>query len=360
MIQAKWSPSQQKWHIDIYSGTKRIKTFWSSKQGKAGKEEVLRKYEAYIGGADDNITVYGEFQRFLADYKARVLPETYKDVKSRAETYILPKIGARRLRTTHITDFQNIINTAVKKDGSPLSKKSLMNIRALLVQFLKYASLDGCNVPSGSALTVPANAQTVGKQVIPLDAVKRLMDDSDANTDICFFVYYFRFLLLTGMRPGEALALRYSDIDESGFVTIRQSVNTHYRITGGKNKNAQRRFKLPKQALDVIEDQRKFADGLGNEIIFCGYDGLPAHQNTVYKSWRRLAKIIGAEGTSLYSFRHSFVSYYGGSLPLPYLRTIVGHSVNMNTYHYYHENDKQSEEAASILDSVNDKFKKQH
>ena len=353
MIQPKWSPSQQKWHISIYSGSKRIKTFWSGKPGKAGRQEVLRKYEAYIGGADEDITVQGEFARFLEDYKARVLPETYADVKRRAELYILPKIGARRLRTTRITDFQNVINTATKKDGSPLSKKSLMNIRAILIQFLKYASLDGCNVPVNGSLIVPTNAVTVGKQIIPLEAVKRLMSDSDANTGICFFTHYFRFLLLTGMRPGEALILRYSDIDDSGFVTIAGSINTHYRITTGKNKNSRRRFKLPKSALDEVKAQKEFTKGLCSEYIFCGYDGSPAHQNLIYKSWRRLAKRIGAEGTSLYSFRHSFVSYYGSALPLPYLKTILGHSVNMNTYHYYHETDKQSEQAASILDSVN-------
>ena len=354
MIQPKWSPSLQKWHIDIYSGSKRIKTFWSNKQGKAGREEVLRKYEAYIGGNDDNITVRGEFDRFLADYKARVLPETYDDVKRRANTYILSKIGARRLRTMRITDFQNVINTATKQNGDPLSKKSLMNIRALLVQFLKYASLDGCSVPSGNALTIPTSAQTIGKQIIPPEAVKRLISDSDANTDICFFVHYYRFLLYTGMRPGEALALRYSDIDNCGFVTIKQSVNTHYRITSGKNKNAQRRFKLPAAALAEVKAQYEFTKGLQSEIIFCGYDGSPAHQTTVYKSWRRLAKRIGAEGTSLYSFRHTFVSTYG-SLPLPYLRSIIGHSVNMDSYrHYYHANDDQTTQAAAILDRLNE------
>ena len=356
MIQPKWSPSLQKWHIDIYSGTKRIKTFWSSKQGKQGREEVLRKYEAYIGGADEDITVQGEFARFLEDYKARVLPETYVDVKRRAELYILPKIGARRLRTTRITDFQNVINTATKMDGTPLSKKSLMNIRAILIQFLKYASLDGCNVPVNGSLIVPTNAATVGKQIIPLEAVRLLNDDSTANTDICFFVHYFRFLLYTGMRPGEALFLRYENIDDKGFVTITGSINTHYRITKGKNKNSQRRFKLPKSALAEVKAQKEFTKGLCSEYIFCGYDGSPAHQNLIYKSWRRLAKRIGAEGTSLYSFRHSFVSYYGSALPLPYLKTILGHSVNMNTYHYYHETDKQSEQAASILDSVNEKL----
>ena len=356
MIQPRWSPSQQKWSISVYSGSKRIKTFWSSKQGKAGKEEVLRKYEAYVGGIDGNITVQGEFDRFLADYKAKVLPETYNDVLRRANTYVLPKIGARRLRTMRITDFQSVINTATKKDGTPLSKKSLMNIRAVLVQFLKFASLDGCSVPPYSALIVPKSAQTIGKQVIPLEAVKRLMSDSDANFDTCYFIYYFRFLLTTGMRPGEALGLRYSDIDDKGFVTIRQSVNTHYRITGGKNKNSQRRFKLPKEALKAVKDQKKHTGGLQSEIIFCGYDGAPAHQNTVYKAWRRLSKIIGAEGTSLYGFRHTFVSEYGGALPLPYLRSILGHSINMNTYHYYHETDKQTEAAASILDGINEKL----
>lgn len=356
MIQPKWSPSQQKWHISVYSGSKRIKTFWSAKQGKQGRDEVLRKYEAYIGGNDDDISFQGEFDRFLEDYKARVLPETYSDLKRRANNYILPKIGARRLRNLRITDYQAVINSATKKDGTALSKKSLMTIRAILVQFLKYASLDGCNVPSGSSLCVPANAQTIGKQIIPIEAVKRLMSDSDANTDICFFVHLFRFLLLTGMRPGEALGLRYSDIDNQGFVTIRQSINTHYRITGGKNKNAQRRFKLPADALKEVEAQRAFTKGLKPEYIFCGYDGYPAHQNTVYRAWIRLAKRIGAEGTSLYSFRHSFVSYYGGALPLPYLKSIIGHSVNMDSYHYYHESDEQTSQAASILDSVNEKL----
>ncbi len=357
MIQPKWSSSLQKWNISIYSGSKRIKTFWSNKPGKAGKEEVLRKYEAYIGGADSEITVQGEFMRFLDDYKARVLPETYNDIKRRANTYILSKIGARRLRTMRITDFQAVINTATKKDGTPLSKKSLMNIRALLVQFLKFAALDGCNVPAGSALTVPTSAHTVGKQIIPIEAVKRLMNDPELNTGICFFINYFRFLLYTGMRPGEALALRYSSIDEKGFVTITASINTHYRITKGKNKNAQRRFKLPAKALEIVKQQQEFTKNLQSEYIFCGYDGAPAHQNTVYRAWIRLSQIIGAQGTSLYSFRHSFVSYYG-ELPLPYLKTIIGHSVNMNTYHYYHESDKQTEAAASMLDEMNGKFEK--
>ena len=357
MLQPKWSVSQQKWHIDIYSGTKRVKTFWSSKQGKQGKEEVIRKYEAYIGGNDEDITVNGEFNRFLEDYKARVLPETYADVKRRANTYILPKIGGRRLRTTRLTDFQAVINSATKQDGSPLSKKSLMNIRACLVQFLKYASLDGCNVPSGSALTVPKSSRVVGKQIIPSEAVTALMDDKTANTDICFFVNYFRFLLLSGMRPGEALALRWENIDENGFVEITSSLNTHYRMTEGKTKNARRRFKLSKKALDVVKDQQAFTAPLQSEYIFCGYDGSPAHQNTIYRAWIKLSKIIGCEGTSLYSFRHSFVSYYGGALPLPYLRSLLGHAISMDTYrHYYHENDKQAEEAASILDSMNEKL----
>jgi integrase len=356
MIQPKWSPSLQKWHISVYSGSKRVKTFWSSKQGKQGRDEVLRKYEAYIGGNDDDITFQGEFERFLEDYKIRVLPETYADVKRRAKTYIYPKIGARRLRTIHITDYQKVINTATKKDGSPLSKKTLMSIRAILVQFLKYASLDGCNVPSGSSLCVPISAQTIGKQIIPFDAVKRLMDDKTANTDICFYTHYFRTLLYTGMRPGELLALRYSDIDENGYVTITRSLNARHHFTPCKNANARRRFKLPKNALAEIEKQKAFTAPLESEYIFCGFTGEPAHQSLVYKSWRRLAKKIGAEGTSLYSFRHSFVSYYGADLPLPYLKTIIGHSVNMNSYHYYHESDEQTAQAASILDRANEKF----
>lgn len=356
MIQPKWSTSLQKWHIDLYSGTKRVKTFWSGKPGKQGRDEVIRKYEAYIGGGDTDITVNGEFARFLEDYKAKVAPETYIAVKNCAEHHILSKIGARRLRTMKITDFQAVINSARKADGSPLAKATLMDIRAILVRFLKYATLDGCNVPPYAALFVPKGAQTIGRKIIPTEAIAALTDDSRVNTGNCFYVNYYRFLLYTGCRPGEALGLRFSDIDSNGFVTIRRSINTHYRITECKNKRAQRRFKLPKKALEVIEDQKRFTGWRESEYIFCGYDGEAARWKNAYRAWLYLSKKIGAEGTSLYSFRHTFVSRYGASLPLPYLKTIIGHGVDMNTYHYYHESDEQTAQAASILDRVNENF----
>lgn len=348
MIEPRWTAYNQKWSISIYSGSKRVKTFWSGKPGVAGKREVLKKYNDYVNGTDSNVTVAAEWVRYLDSLNARMCPEALRNVVSISNHHILPKCGKRKLSAMRITDWQQVINSCKKLNGETLSRKSLRTIRATIVQFLKFCELDGIEVPSGTALYAPKNAPTVGKEIIPLDAVARLFDDS-APFAGDFFIHLYRFLCVTGLRPGEAIGLQRGDY-VNGWITINRSVNRMCRITPGKNDNAHRHIKLADVAIKEIEKQLAETADLNSPWIFPNFNGEVAIQGTVYEHWKRIAAQLGCPNTCLYSFRHTFISMTATDLPQPMLKAIVGHSVSMDTYGVYaHMSDYQVEQAANIL-----------
>lgn len=350
MIEPRWSAYNQKWSISIYENGKRVKTFWSQKQGSAGKREVLKKYNDYINGVDSNITVAAEWSRFLGSQRARMCPEAYRNVESISNHHILSKCGKRKLATMRITDWQSVINNCRKIDGGDLSKKTLRTIRATIVSFLKFCEQDGIDAPSGTALVAPKNAPTVGKEIIPLDAVSRLFSECEPYSGD-FFIHLYRFMCVTGLRPGEAIGLQRQDYSD-GWITIARSVNRMCRITPGKNKNALRRIKLADIAVKEIESQLAMTANLKSAWIFPDPVGNVALQGTVYEHWKRIAAQLGCPNTCLYSFRHTFISMASVDLPQPMLKAAVGHSVDFDTYGVYaHMSDNQMAQAATILDN---------
>ena len=69
------------------------------------------------------------------------------------------------------------------------------------------------------------------------------------------YINAYRFQLLTGLRPGELLGLRWADI-KGGTVYISRAVNILGEETQGKNQNAIRAFALSERARAVLDEQR--------------------------------------------------------------------------------------------------------
>ena len=57
------------------------------------------------------------------------------------------------------------------------------------------------------------------------------------------FIHAYRFQVLTGLRPGELVGLRWADV-KGGTVFISRAVNVLGEQTRGKNDNAVRAFVL--------------------------------------------------------------------------------------------------------------------
>lgn len=353
-----WNEKKQKWILRIYDSGRVIKEFTSSKKGAAGARECNQRRSEYLGGyaeGNENITVSAEWSRFFKDVEIRYSPEGARNIESYGRNNILPVIGSRRLRSLTTNDLQLVLNSAKKQSGELLSLKSLKNIKAVINSFLKFCKRDGYTVPDSSDIYLPIKKAAEKKEKIVLteEQIARLFDDSQPYADL-WYIDYFRFLCATGCRPGEALALTYDDYDGT-FISITKSINIEGRLTKGKTANAHRRFALNSRAKAAIESQIAKTKKFGSKYIFCNTQGELMNERTALTRWKYITEPsrLNAPGTSLYSLRHTFISHSAPILSEPILKSIVGHSVNMDTYGVYnHSTDKQLIIAAEALDKV--------
>ena len=295
------------------------------------------------GRLSELVTFGTAWNRYLEEVEALTGPENYTNTESIGRNYLLPELRDRKLSSLTLQDFQTILFRARKKDGSELSKKTLSNIRGVIVNFSKYCQGAKIMDLPLSLLRVPKNAPKVGKEILQPDQARRLMHDFEDE----WYINLWRWLLCTGMRPGEALGLKWSDI-ENGIVTIRRAQNYRGRETEGKNDNARRSFMLNSILDGILADQNRKTWRLNSEYVFCNHAGKVSLQTVTKNSWCRISREMGSK-TSPYGLRHTFISFMSQALPEQALKDWVGHSVRMDTYGTYrHAVNGEAERTAQM------------
>lgn len=105
----------------------------------------------------------------------------------------------------------------------------------------------------------------------------------------------FLFLLLTGLRPGEALALRRQDVDLAlGYADVARNllrVGREVVFKSPKTPSGRRRVELGPL---LVEELRRHLDSHGHELVFCQEDGKPLHEhNVAQRDFRRVTNLDG-------------------------------------------------------------------
>ena len=130
----------------------------------------------------------------------------------------------------------------------------------------------------------------------------------------------------------------------------------HNEETKGKNENARRIIGMAKMAMVVLNSHFKKLDELGihSDVLFCKSDGEPIPEKSYYERWVEYRGHNGIETpVTLYQLRHSFVSIVK-TLPEGYLKQLVGHSKDMDTYGIY--SHEMANERDIIADMIQDRF----
>ena len=345
MTSPKWDG--KRWRIRVMKEGRTF-SFSSSVPGAKGRKEVQQKYDQWFyGEASGSKTVGRVAQEFLEDVKARrgENSEAYSQYERYIRLYIAPRIASVKISKVTLRDWQSVINEAQGRNTA-LSEKTLKNLRGIIKGIIKFGYEDyQCELLRGN-LYIPKGHSKKEKEILQKDDARRLLEESDL-----WYHPLFCFLLLTGMRPGEALGLQVDDVRGS-IVTIKRSVNASGQITAGKNENARRVVPIGNMTRAILDKtiQRNDEYKLHTKWIFCSPDGSMGNQSTMRNHWEKLKKERNLPGT-VYSLRHTFISMMKNVLPEQSIKDIVGHSVSMTTFETYgHFVDGDQQRAAEIID----------
>jgi integrase len=172
-----------------------------------------------------------------------------------------------------------------------------------------------------------------------------------------------------GLRLGEALGLKWSDIDWTrGTITIRRTLQRN-RLTGTlefrepKTAQSRRTLSLPKQTVAALRahhdrqdfDRRKVGDVCQETgLVFCTGFGTPLDQGRIHYNWTNATTVSGLPRYRIHDLRHSFASnLIAGGMGLLEVAHLLGHTdATMVMRVYGHVAPDDQGRAALLMDAL--------
>lgn len=245
--------------------------------------------------------------------RPRVRANTFEGYERMLRLNVNPLIGEMILSAVKPSDIQMIYNAILQKG---LTARSVELTNAVLSNALKQAvKWQMINFNPCDAVDLPKKRRAEMKAFSPKQAAQFL---EAAKNDKQGTV--LKFALITGMRPSEYLALRWSDIDlQKGTATVRRSVTP--RTGGGfhfgepKTKQSRRTIPLPvslikelqRHRIIQLEQKMKLGEAYENlDLVFPTDIGTPqSYKNLDKRHYKPILEAANLEGFRLYDLRHS-------------------------------------------------------
>jgi integrase len=333
-------------------------------------KEVQRKLAEAMGDAvrgivfdDENMTVSEYMERWLEDSaKGDLGHRAYHNYRLQIRRHISPSLGRIKLSKLTATHVQSLY-AAKLRDG--LKPSSVRYIYAVLHRAMEQAVRFNL-MPFNPAVRVdPPKVRQ--EEITPLDTEQARIFLAAARGDR--FEALDVLSLTVGLRMGEALGLRWSDIDFDAK-TLRVSRQLQRVRDGGglvfsEPKNASRRtVDLPQRAVEALRSHRKrqMEEQLrvGSEwqdygLVFATGKGTPLDaQNIVNRHFKPLLKRAGLPSIRWHDPRHTYATLLlaRGTHPT-YVQKSLGHaSVQLTLDRYSHWMPSMGRNTADGIDEA--------
>lgn len=309
-----------RWVAELFLGHRPdgSRRMWRS-YGKTRTEvaQALRRAQAELlaGVTIDpsKVTLGSYLESWLRDSaRPSVKASTYRGYAVNIHRHVIPILGHVRLDALRP---DQVAALYAQKQREGLSPTSVLYIHATLRRALKQAVRWGM-IPRNPAEAVdrPRKAR---HEVTVMDARERQRFLNSVKGDRLEAL--FVLLLGSGVRVGEALALRWSDFDpEQGTIAIRGTLAAvkggSPTITEPKTATSRRKISLPAVVVETLEDHRTRQlaerttagkDYDNHDLIFCSHEGKPLLYRNVFRTFKRLLERAGLPASiRIHDLRH--------------------------------------------------------
>lgn len=334
------------------------------------KKELLQKWAALnvaepTKRADESgLTVGAWLSEYVNLFTRNIKDTTRLQYEKNIKNHIIPALGSLPLRECSALTVQKFYNSLAQEKH--LSAKTVKNIHGVLhkafgkAKSLKYISVNPCGI---EYIELP---RCGGHKAHPLDIneIQRYF----AAVQKSRYRLALTFLPLTGLRVGELLGLKFSDVDYTNkqinlarqLVTCRRKGDAPYCSTPKNGRG--RSVVLPEQAIAILKQAElsarsellrkgEITRGVQDLYIFpCAYESLR-------REFKQILKVNDFENIRLHDLRHSFVVLaQKAGLSIKSISATLGHATVAFTLDIYGAFLKcEREENAELLTkAIND------
>jgi integrase len=280
-------------------------------------------------------------------------PATYALYEMNVRLYLIPGLGTRRLNRLSVAAVQMFLNQRLEK-GDSVRKVQIM--RTVLSAALTRALREEL-IPRNVARLVELPQWQRGT-IRPWGADEAKQFLGAARPDPLYAA--FVLLILYGLRRGETLGLRWTDIDfEAGTIQIRQQLQ---RIQGQlirgpvKTRAGQRDMPLLDLACEALEgraaQQAAHRADMGSawpdiDLVFTTRTGRPVEPRNLVRSFRRICDNKKIRLIKVHHLRHTVGSLLKDlHVPARDAQTILGHTRISTTLEIYTDTDEPARREA--------------
>lgn len=349
--------------IGTFAGRRRRKYVYGSTRAEVVAK--LRSAQASVDAGLPQVDERTRLRTFLDLWLEDVVrptkeQATFRGYEANVRLHIKPVLGHVPLVRLSPTDVQAFLNLK-RQEG--LAPRTVQYAHATLRRALTIALRWGYVTRNVATLVEPVAVQR--EPVVPLtvEEALRLLEAAAQDRLGAFYTV----AVAVGLRPSEALGLRWEDVDlDGGVLRVRHALERRdgeFVLKEPKSRTSRRAVALPSVCLDALRahrrhqlEERLAAGPLWEDwgLVFATPTGGPVSRTVVSHRFARLQREAGVPHHRLYDCRHTAASLLLAQNVHPrVVMEVLGHSsfaLTMDTY--THVMPVLVRDAADAMDKV--------
>ncbi|WP_164993320.1 tyrosine-type recombinase/integrase [Macrococcus sp. DPC7161] len=340
---AQFEKRGAKWRVRISYTDETGKRRIHSKSGfrtKPEAKEYAKQAEANLKNVllqNQKIKLVDYLEEYINTQRVNKVSKSSVDADKYALKKIKNEFEHESLKSFTYSKFQNFINDLIENNWS---KSTVDKCFSLLARALFVAYRDGLIERNPAEFVQKKYTKSnlpSEKKYIPEDKISPFLEAVRKRNTIQY--YLIRLILETGMRIGEACALRFEDIDRANnTISITKSYDQKRDVLG-ETKTGEHRIIFISQQLSIelfkllqihnaykIVNQKVYNNKYN--FIFVNEIGTPIPRTTIYNTLQHVSKKVLGEDfiISAHELRHTHASLlFNSGVPLKAISMRLGH-----------------------------------
>ena len=339
---------------------------------KAKQEKIAFQQDGFTRFQATSIASYQELaELWWESYKYTVKPNTQDNVKKLLDNHVLPLFGIYKLDKLTTPLIQSIVNKLADKTnkGEPGAYLHYDKIHALNKRILQYGvTMQAISSNPARDVVLPRNTQKAKRKKVKHfenQDLKKFLDYlgglDQAKYRNLYEATLYKFLLATGCRINEALALSWSDIDlENATISITKTLNHLGQINSPKSKASYRDIDIDQGTIIMLKTyqlrqiQEAWKLGRTETVVFSDFIHDYPSNKTLGNRLKTRFKHAGVPNIGFHGFRHTHASLLLNSgIPYKELQYRLGHStLSMTMDIYSHLSKENAKKAVSFYETA--------